>query len=267
MFVSFAGQWRSFAELRRKDVSFSRLARCAPRPSQVIRRAPTEQSCVRQQGSTKRQVNSKANTAGLLSGGLEMGNALNICLPSRRPAASPASPWAGPWRRGSPRHFGYREIALELRKQCSAPWIRRELRSKLVAVLGQATMPPAHPRHSLMRFFMQGPASANRWRGRCMTNVQLSCGGNVGWTKGAHANKPKGSFLESNPFGFSCGGFAARERTVMSDAQRLVPGISAANDHQNQHVDHRSTPQSPVRSPNANLAYAFANRTRYPKFG
>ncbi len=66
-----------------------------------------------------------------------------------------------------------------------------------------------------------------------MTNLQLSCGGNVGWTKGAHANKPKGSFLESNPFGFICGGFAARERTVMSDAQRLVPGISAAKDHQN----------------------------------
>jgi hypothetical protein len=69
-------------------------------------------------------------------------------------------------------------------------------------------------------------------RGRCMTNVQLSCGGNAGWTKGAHANKPKGSFLESNPFGFICGGFAARERTVMPNAQRLVPSISAGNkDH------------------------------------
>jgi hypothetical protein len=68
-------------------------------------------------------------------------------------------------------------------------------------------------------------------RGR---SVQLSCGGNVRWAKGAHANEPKASSVESNSFGFVCGGFATFESAVMSDAQRLIPSIAAANDHQNQ---------------------------------
>jgi hypothetical protein len=77
-----------------------------------------------------------------------------------------------------------------------------------------------------------------------MMNVQLSCGRDVGWTKRAHADEPKGALLDSNPFGFICGGFAARKRTVTSDLQRVAPGIGAAKDHQNEYVDHRCTPES-----------------------
>src|SRR5262249_4334143 len=62
------------------------------------------------------------------------------------------------------------------------------------------------------------------------SNVQLSCGGNVGRTEGAHANEPKGSSVEPNPLGFICSGFATFERTIMPDAQRLIPGISATKD-------------------------------------
>jgi hypothetical protein len=63
--------------------------------------------------------------------------------------------------------------------------------------------------------------------------VQLSCEGKVGRAKGAHANEPKASSLERNPFGFIGGGFATLKRTVMPDAQRLVPSIAAAKDDQN----------------------------------
>jgi hypothetical protein len=53
--------------------------------------------------------------------------------------------------------------------------------------------------------------------------------------KGAHANEPKASFVEPNPFGFICRGLATIKRTVMPDAQRLIyPSIAAAKDHQNQ---------------------------------
>jgi hypothetical protein len=64
--------------------------------------------------------------------------------------------------------------------------------------------------------------------------VQLLSDGNVP-AKGTHANEPKASFVEPDPFGFICGGLATVKRPVVPDAQRLIyPSIAAAaKDHQN----------------------------------
>jgi len=42
-------------------------------------------------------------------------------------------------------------------------------------------------------------------------SIQLSCWGEVGWSTATHANEAKASSVESNPFGFICGGFATFE--------------------------------------------------------
>ena len=52
-------------------------------------------------------------------------------------------------------------------------------------------------------------------------------GDNLRRAESAHANKPKASSVESNGFRFICGGFAAFESAVMSDAQRLISSIAA----------------------------------------
>jgi hypothetical protein len=62
--------------------------------------------------------------------------------------------------------------------------------------------------------------------------MQLFCGGKLGRTMAAHANEPKASSVESNPFGFFCSGFATFERTVMANAQRLIAGIASSKDDQ-----------------------------------
>jgi hypothetical protein len=60
----------------------------------------------------------------------------------------------------------------------------------------------------------------------------VSCDGQVGRGNGAHANEPKASSFESNPFGLICGSLATLKGTELPDAHRLIyRSIAAAKNH------------------------------------